>query len=105
MSSPGRELASSSFAMIARRQISDLTVRFGPYAPPGKADDNASRNCSEGSPFHDDQARGENGRSLNESGTKTDDGRKIFYHESHQQHAGAIVAGLGESGCSTRKVK
>ena len=28
MSSPGRETASSSFAMIARRQISDLTVAF-----------------------------------------------------------------------------
>ena len=56
-------------------------------------------------PFHDDQTRGEHGRRLNESGTKTDEGKKIFYPESHQQHAGAIVAGLGESSCSTRKVK
>ena len=73
--------------------------------PTGKADDNASRNCSEGSPFHDDQTRGEHGRRLNESGTKTDDAKKIFYPESHPRHAGAIVAELGESGCSTRKVK
>lgn len=31
------------------------------HAPPDKADDNASRNCPEGSAFHDDQARGEHG--------------------------------------------